>query len=71
MKERWKRWFPAGSLGCFFCGVDTKPLLIFFIGMIGSLALGTLLTGVGFWLRGSFKDSEAVKEEIFRAEERA
>lgn len=71
MKRVLKEWFPLGSMGCFFCGVDTKPLLIFFIGLIGSLALGTLLTGVGFWLRGSFRDSESMKDEIFRAEERS
>jgi hypothetical protein len=71
MMRRLKSWFPTGSLGCFFCGVDTKPLLIFFVGMIGSLALGTLLTGLGLWLRGSFRNSEATKDEVFRAEERA
>lgn len=68
--KRLREWFPAGSMGCFFCGVDTKPLLIFFIGLIGSLALGTLLTGIGLWLRGSFKNSESLKNEIFEAEQR-
>lgn len=65
-----REWFPPGALGCFFCGVDSAPLLIFFIGLIGSLALATLFTGVGLWLRGSFRDSESTKDEVFKAERR-
>jgi hypothetical protein len=70
MKRVLRDWFPPGALGCFFCGVDSTPLLIFFIGLIGSLALGTLLTGVGLWMRGSFRDSEALRDEVFKAEQR-
>lgn len=65
-----RKYYPAGSLGCFFCGVDSKPLLIFFIGMIGSLALATIFTGLGWYLKGGFKNSENIKNEVFEAENR-
>ncbi len=65
-----RKYYPAGSLGCFYCGVDSKPLLYFFIGMIGSLALATICTGIGWYLRGGFKDTEDLKNEVFKAEQR-
>lgn len=70
MGKRLREWFPAGGLSCFFCGVDSRPLLIFFIGLIGSLALGTLFTGLGLWMKGRFRDSESIKDEVFKAEAR-
>ncbi len=58
------------TLGCFYCGVDSKPLLYFLVGMIGSLALATVCTGIGWYLKGGFKDSEDLKNEVFKAEQR-
>lgn len=65
----WLPKFPVGSLGCFYCGVDSKPILYFFIGLMGSLALTTIMTGIGFWLKGFFRD-ENTKNAVFEAEER-
>ena len=65
-----KKWFPTGSLGCFFCGVDSTPLLVVFIGIIGGLALATVFTFVGLWMRGRWDDPEKTKFEVFEAERR-
>ncbi len=67
--KSFKDWFPAGSFGCFYCGVDSKPILYFFIALMGSLVLATVCTGVGFWLKGFFRD-ENTKNAVFEAEER-
>lgn len=55
---------------CFYCNADSKQLLTFFLLMIGSLVFATVFFGIGFLLKGQFKDSEETKFEVFRAEER-
>lgn len=57
-------------LGCFYCGVDSKPLLLVLIGIIGSLGLATLFLGVGLFMRGRFQNSENIKNDIFIAEDK-
>ena len=57
------------GLGCFYCGVDSTPLLIFFIALLGSLALATLFTALGLWLRGSFRKTEDLKDAVLKLEE--
>lgn len=57
-------------IACFYCNVDSTPLLLFLVILIGSLVLGTVFLGVGFFLKGKFKYSEETKYEVFRAEER-
>lgn len=55
---------------CFYCGVDSKPLLYILFGIIGSLALGTVFCGLGLLMRGKFVDPELIKNEVFEAEKR-
>lgn len=57
-------------LACFYCNADSKQLLVFFIALIGSLVCATVFLGIGFFMKGKFKDSEETKFEVFRAEER-
>ncbi len=60
----------AVIFACFYCNADSKQLLVFFLALIGSLVLATVCLGIGFFLKGKFKDSEETKFEVFRAEER-
>lgn len=70
MERFFKKITQSGILGCFYCGVDSKPLLIFMVSLIGCLALATLFAGLSFWLRGGFKRHESIKYEIFEMEDR-
>ena len=67
--KRLREWFPTGSLGCFYCGVDSKPILFFVIGLMGSLALASIFICLGFWLKGAFHN-EDTKYSVFEAEQR-
>lgn len=57
-------------IACFYCNVDSTPLVIFLVAMIGSLVLGTVCLGVGFFMSGKFRDTESTKYDVFKAEER-
>ncbi len=57
-------------IACFYCNVDSTPLLIFFLALIGSLVLATVFLGVGFFLKGKFRAAEDTKFDVFRADER-
>lgn len=70
MGTKLKEYFPLSSLGCFYCGVDSTSLLVFLITIIGSLVLATTCIGISMLLRGRFRDPEAVKFDVFEAEER-
>lgn len=69
--DRLRRWFPVSSFGCFYCGVDSKPLILFLVFLIGSLVLATVFMGVSLALRGKLKQSENIKYSVFDAEERS
>lgn len=60
----------AFVIACFYCNVDSTPLLIFLVALIGSLVMGTVCLGIGFYLQGQFAQSEETKLDVFRAEER-
>ncbi len=61
---------PHSGLACFFCGVDSTPLIIFFIGLLGSLAFASLFTMIGLWMKGQFHNTEHLRDEVLRAEKR-
>jgi len=65
-----KKYFPLGSFGCFYCGVDSTSILVFLIVFIGSLVLGTTFLGLSMMMKGRFKDSENIKYDVFKAENR-
>jgi hypothetical protein len=59
-------------LGCFFCGVDSGPVLTFFIWLVGAGILATICILLGSFLKGQFsgesrmvlKPMEAEKEDL-------
>ena len=59
-------------LGCFFCGVDSGPVLTFFVWLIGAGVLATIFVLMGSILRGKFSNEskmvlrplEVEKDEI-------
>lgn len=57
-------------LACFYCGVDSTPLVVFLVGLIGSLVLGTCCIGLSLVMTGKFKNPEEIKYEIFEMEKR-
>ena len=60
----------SALLACFYCGIDSTPLLVFLIALIGSLVLATVFIGVGLSLRGNFRESEDIKYDVFEADSR-
>ncbi len=71
LKKLAREWFPVGSFGCFYCGVDSTPIIIFLVGLIGSLVLGTVFLGVSFAMRGRFQNTEEQRFDVFEAEQRS
>ena len=70
VRQQLKSWFPSSGMACFYCGVDSTPILLFLIGLIGSLVLATLCFGIGLYAKGTFKNSEDNKNDVFHAEQR-
>ncbi|MCW5828832.1 MAG: hypothetical protein KIT79_05905 [Deltaproteobacteria bacterium] len=51
--------------GCFFCGVDSTPILIFFLTLVGSGLAGAALLLLWSVSNGDFRHSEAPKYDLF------
>ena len=54
----------APLLGCFFCGVDSKALVLFFIIFACCLVLAALSFLGWAFMRGDFKDVEGPKFDM-------
>lgn len=54
--------------GCFFCGVDSTPIVVFFIALVGSGLLGAALLLMWSISNGDFAHSEEPKYELFQLE---
>ncbi len=52
-------------LACFFCGVDSKALLVFFILFVACAALGTISLLFYTITKGDFTNVEATKYDVF------
>jgi hypothetical protein len=59
---------PLAPLGCFFCGVDSGPVLTFFIWLIGAGVLATIFVLVGSLLRGKFTQESRMVLKPLEAE---
>ena len=57
-----QRLFPQGSTLCFFCGVDSKPLLYLFGFFIGSGLIGSFL--VMLWAFLKRKPDEESEDQL-------
>lgn len=55
-------------LGCFFCGVDSKALILFFIIFACCLVLAAASFLSWAWMRGDFKDVEGPKFDMLKGE---
>jgi hypothetical protein len=53
---------------CFYCNVDSTELRNFLITVIGGLVLSSICVCVGVYLRGSFKNVEAIKGKVLEIE---
>ena len=53
-------------LGCFFCGVDSRVLLIFFLVFVVSVILASLSFLCWAIARGDFRNIEQTKYDIFQ-----
>lgn len=53
---------------CFICGVDSTELKVLVFGFIGFLALSTLLFMLGFYIKGHFRNSEAISDYPLKVE---
>ncbi len=49
-------------LPCFYCSADSTELKVFIILTIGGLVLCSILAFLGFWFKGSFKDTEKLSD---------
>jgi cbb3-type cytochrome oxidase maturation protein len=60
--------FPGSSAFCFYCGVDSKPLIVLFLTTLGFAILGSVC--IFFWsvATGQWNESESPKYKILEAE---
>jgi nitrogen fixation-related uncharacterized protein len=56
---------PFPFLGCFFCGVDSKALLYFFLVFVISIVLASLTFLAWAISKGDFRNVESAKYDIF------
>jgi nitrogen fixation-related uncharacterized protein len=63
-----KKILGGSSAFCFYCGVDSKPLIVFFLCTMGLLVLGSVMVMVWSVARGQWSDSEKVKFKVLEAE---
>ena len=61
---------PTPLLACFFCGVDSRVLLYFFLVFVLSLVLGSLAFLVWAYGKGEFHQVERTKFDVFDDPER-
>jgi len=57
-------------LPCFYCGADENLLKVILITLIGSFFVGTICILIWAWFKGTFRNVEKVKFNIFEAERR-
>ena len=57
-------------LPCFYCSADSTELKTFLILTIGGLVLCSILTCVGFWLKGAYKNTEQLGDYPLKIEEK-
>jgi hypothetical protein len=57
---------PSWMLGCFFCGVDSRSLLFFFIVFVTSLVLASICFLLWAINRGDFTHLEQTKYDVFK-----
>ena len=55
----------TGMLACFFCGVDSRVLLVFFLVFVVSVVFASLSFLCWAVARGDFRNIERTKYEIF------
>lgn len=55
---------------CFFCGVDSKAVILFFVIFVVCVVGGGLLFLVWSICKGDYRNIEKPKYEIFEAEKR-
>ena len=53
---------------CFYCSVDSFELKMFLICVIGGLAMCSILTFTGLWLKGRFDNTERLADSSILAE---
>lgn len=58
----------AAPLGCFFCGVDSGPVLTFFLWLVGAGVAATLCFLFWALVRGKFSSSNKNESQPLRAE---
>ncbi len=56
---------PSALLACFFCGVDSKAVLLFLMLFVICLVLGSASFLVWAIARGDFKNVESAKYDVF------
>ncbi len=53
---------------CFYCGVDSKPLIVFFLTTLGLGVLGSVLIFAWSVLSGQWDNSEKAKFKVIEVE---
>ncbi len=53
---------------CFYCNADSTELKIFLIATIGGLVLFSVLSALGLYLKGYFKDTEKLADYPLKLE---
>ncbi len=62
------KWFGGAGCLCFYCGVDSGPLIVLFLFTLGLTVVGAVLLFAWSVARGHWADSEKPKYKVLEVE---